>query len=263
MKYNDYYELVKKHLAQYKVKNLKIMEDGVYKRNNKQYAHILPELLKYQNILLTYRDDIISYLQENKIKLHNDFHHLNSSQALCLNLFSPFCITNNLSLILQIMGIDDSIVSYSFEYIQDKKEYTNFDFFINGKKYNYYFEVKYTEQKYDDESMDESHIKKYESIYKEKLREIGNIDIKLFFENYQIFRNIINAKNDKVIFVLPKQREDMIEKINSIKKIVNCSQNIYILTLEEIVNISRYSNNDKLKSNYIEFKEKYLTTAST
>ena len=81
---------VKRHLADYKKERLQIVEDGVFKQNKKHYKHILPENLKELNIIEIYRKEFWDYSFMNEdIKLHVDFHHLNSSQAMCFNLFYP------------------------------------------------------------------------------------------------------------------------------------------------------------------------------
>ena len=55
----------------------------------KFYPHILPKEKKDLNIIEGIRNDFWPYLNKTDIKLHQYFHHLNSSQALCFNLFFP------------------------------------------------------------------------------------------------------------------------------------------------------------------------------
>lgn len=261
--YTEYYESIKSHLKAYKNNTLGIIEDGIYKGNNLSYGHILPDYRKYENITANYRKDFIKYLQTTKIKLHKDFHHLNSSQALCFNLFFPFIVENKFSILFKCLGVIDNVKNCELEYIEDQNEFTNYDFYINGEKAKYYFEVKYTEKRFDDEEMDVSHIKKYESIYKDKLAKIGNIKIEYFFENYQIFRNILNAVNGIVVFIIPNQRKDLYERLVEVKSKVNCQNTIYILPIEDIIKMAVSNDMDRFKSSFIEFREKYLTTAST
>lgn len=78
----------KEHLSIYKVKNMKILECGTWINNNKAYSYILPNNQK--NILPLYRNQLLNTLNKHEnqyIKLHTVFHHMNSSQALCFNFF--------------------------------------------------------------------------------------------------------------------------------------------------------------------------------
>jgi len=85
-----------KNLIRYKKEKLHIFEPGIYRYNgqNIKKDHILPlnqDIDKYNNLIDRYRIKFIDFneTQPRKIKLHKYFHHLNSSQALCINLFFP------------------------------------------------------------------------------------------------------------------------------------------------------------------------------
>lgn len=80
---------IKNNLTNYKKKNFPELTDGRWKKNNKTYSHILPEENKFDNLLPKYKNELLIYLGKNHIKLHSDFHHLNSSQAMCFNFFLP------------------------------------------------------------------------------------------------------------------------------------------------------------------------------
>lgn len=75
----NYTDKAKEHLAKYKSKNFPKLGNGIWKGNNKRYSHILPEEYQFDNLLPNYKDMLATYLIEQKIKLHKDFHHLNSS----------------------------------------------------------------------------------------------------------------------------------------------------------------------------------------
>ena len=120
-----------KHLSEYKVEVLKITGNGKWWKNHKEYSHILPLDKKNENIINSdIKEDLISLLDEDSI--HLGFHHLNSSQALALNLFGPLVIKKHLEMIdeMNILGKSTGI----FEYIENQMEYTNFDFFCNRWK---------------------------------------------------------------------------------------------------------------------------------
>jgi hypothetical protein len=98
--HKKFVNIVKEHLSQYKNNVLHISVNGKYKDG--EYGHILPKENKSLNILpSSFYDEIIGEI--DKVKLHQFFPHLNSSQALCFNLFYPLLLskdTKNLSEIL-------------------------------------------------------------------------------------------------------------------------------------------------------------------
>ena len=90
-----YRDRVLPHLTNYKKHSLRVVEDGIWakSRSGQTYPHILPADQYRLNILETIRDAFFAYEESHPIKFHTDFHHLNSSQALCFNLFFPLCCT--------------------------------------------------------------------------------------------------------------------------------------------------------------------------
>lgn len=97
--------------------------------------------------MASYRTELTNYIETAKIHLYQDFHHLNSSQAVCLNFFYPFIEENQLPLLLDILHIKNEDIELSeFEKVISRAEGTNFDFYIklkSGKQI--FFEIKYTE----------------------------------------------------------------------------------------------------------------------
>ena len=141
-------KLIKNHLASYKLNTLKVTQDGVWWKNKKKYKHILPKSMYIENIINKgFQADLLKLI--NTKDFHLGFHHLNSSQALALNLFGPLVCTKKVSILGELLHIpiSDTFVS-EFEYIENPNENTNFDFFIKGNNFNIYFEVKYTEAKF-------------------------------------------------------------------------------------------------------------------
>ena len=89
MRHDEFQQRAKQWLSTYKRDVLGVEEDGIWLRNRKAYPHILPQE-KYQlNILPSFRDEFWKWFPSQRIQLHSDFHHLNSSQAVCFNLFFP------------------------------------------------------------------------------------------------------------------------------------------------------------------------------
>jgi hypothetical protein len=244
------------HLSKYKENTLHINYE--YKINYKGkeiiYKHFLPKEDKYLNILPSFYHDIIKNellksIEEKKLSLHDGFTHLNSSQALCFNLFYPILIEKEYSFIYDHIQNNDT--EYAFEYVEDKNEETNFDLFINNNNRKYYFEIKYTEENFGSTQMDERHLEKYENIYKQKLSEFNGIDINTFKKYYQLFRNIMYCSNGITFFVFSNKRKDLEKVVNKAKERYcneNQRENIKILFIEEIINkIMETSKNKNIK----------------
>jgi hypothetical protein len=82
----NYQAEMQQHLAKYRAQRLGIFEEGMYK--GQPYPHILPWRFRFLNLLEAFQSEIQSYLQSNRlIRLHQYFHHLNSSQAFAFNFF--------------------------------------------------------------------------------------------------------------------------------------------------------------------------------
>jgi len=257
MKYKN--ETVKQHLGLYKIEELAIKGNGIWVNNKKEYEHIIPEKQKEKNLIeKTYYTNLIDFAFNNKIKLHSGFHHMNSSQALTLNLFVPLIVEHQMVIVLKLLGIHDQIEKSVFEHIEDKSEYTNFDFFIKGIKENIFFEVKYTEDKFGSTKPDQNHVEKYEQIYKNPLKEIAEVSEAEFFKEYQLWRNIIYSTRGVVVFVFPKFRVDLtLEVENAIKKLKN-NDRVKILFIEDILEKVIETNNHSLIEHFNEFAKKYL-----
>jgi hypothetical protein len=125
-----YREAMWPHLADYKVSALGIAQNGIWRKNRKKYPHILPFEHQRLNILEPYRDDFWEYFRSANIRLHTDFHHLSSSQAMCFNLFFSFLAegNRNLQLLSNVFAVDGVITSARFEVVINPAEGTNFDF---------------------------------------------------------------------------------------------------------------------------------------
>lgn len=169
-------------------------EQGIWKGNGKRYPHILPEGKQALNILEPYRDAFWKSVH-GKAKLHQDFHHLNSSQALCFNLFAPFLLDGQHALLYDILdvgfsGSESGPRDCGFERVFETAENTNFDLFLQPDlDTRLYFEVKYTENGFGTAPDDERHRDKLETIYRPRLAGKvvpGCLEAPMFFQNYQI-----------------------------------------------------------------------------
>lgn len=216
MKYKEFNERVLESLVNYKEKVMHIKGKGVWSKNNKSYPHILPD--SSSNLL----PQAAKFKQLPSIKLHTGAAHLNSSQMMCINFFSPLFKDDKrlIELICKQLNLpitpDMKITNKQFEYTPNGPKHTNFDFYVElstGEKF--YFEIKYTERKFGGVSIDskypERYEKEWECFYKDqtdKSKYFKDILQKDFYKNYQINRNIAyitaeNAEREFVCFVYP------------------------------------------------------------
>ncbi len=237
-------------LSEYKMTNL-TNKQGYWR--NLPYDHILPYGLYEKNIIEAFRDDFWKYYKGTDIKLHQYFHHLNSSQALCFNLFFPLfhydkkLLTYVLHRIIEIAPtfktskenikklfaiksgrlfdkfenkleeeflVNNVFMTCEFEKVLDTNEETIFDFFVQLQQgHRVLFEIKYTESEFGKTIADESHIHKYDTIYKprlEKLLRSEFINQDFVFKNYQMVRNLSYIDDlTTVVFIFPEANQDL------------------------------------------------------
>jgi len=225
MRQDEFQKRTKQWLSRYKREVLGVEEDGLW-RNGQPYPHILPKKEQWLNILPSFRDEFWKWLREQHtqfgvdyIRLHRDFHHLNSSQAVCFNLFFPLMIANPQGLppLLSVLGMDGvpdqggHWESTRFEFQPVAAEGTCIDFSLllkSGTRVN--FEVKYSESEFGSAEPDDSHLAKFERVYKSRLA--GRFAEPFcradqFLKHYQIARNIwclAEDGEDFAVFLFPK-----------------------------------------------------------
>ncbi|NLW18381.1 MAG: hypothetical protein GXY81_01650 [Candidatus Cloacimonetes bacterium] len=235
---------VLKHMGDYKREVLKIEDNGKWWLNKKEnhfvtHDHILPVIdgessaqkysdnnIRKQNILPEYRNECWDYIKKEKINLHRFFHHLNSSQAMCLNLFYPF-VVNDLSNASIISAIQSKcretipiegprLMNYNFEYESSLDRYngqkpTNFDLCISGESTKLLFEVKYTEEGFGgiDKKKKATYVEKYKNLYEKMASKVISNEWNKcdnFIDNYQIMRNLVHIDNSTyLIFLYPEK----------------------------------------------------------
>ncbi len=265
------------HLSKYKQINLGIYEDGYWTNkdgDNIEYSHILPDSeIKKNLIYSSYRDSMEKTYNTEKDKIHPGFKNLNSSQAFAFNFFQPI-IDENLYYDLLELVSDNIFLSdknhqgqtFLHKYEKDNTEdKTQFDFYIENKYLNVSFEVKYTENGFGSADYD-SHKGKWETIYKQKLDKLlgpNKILPEEFFENYQIWRNILFTldENHFSCFLYPCFRKDdlTIEINQTLDKYPKLKEKIIIIYADDFVEkILKGDYSENLKLHYQEFKNKYL-----
>lgn len=226
------------------------------------------------NIIENYREEFYSSTK-SKINYHKYFHHLNSSQALCANLFFPLMFENKLNLILEMLNISkaeqiQSCFEKESEVETGSRRKTNFDFFMklpDGTKI--YFEIKYTEEEFGKTKDDNEHRAKFKETYQPLLKNNAFIkreyhEILSFFDKYQIMRNLCHIdKQSHVVFVYPTENKKIHKQalLAQKKLLTDKGKNkFHIMPINTIVNaILENEPSEKIQNHYVEFNEKYLS----
>lgn len=265
---NQTIEELKGELGKYKENVLCVTEQGTYnyKGKSKSYSHILPKEEADKNII-----DSALKLDFNNVKKHALFNHLNSSQALCLNLFGPL-VADRLDLLNPLLGFDvKDCVNSQFEFVDDLiHDSSNFDFFIETKKHErLYFEIKYTESSIHTTCRAKDADARYRRLYSKPMEIIlknkNCIPMNVFCKQYQLWRNICHVAYDHcdVFFVFPEFREKLKVQVEEAKKLLKpeYQNRVHILTVDVICNTILNSAGEKYKAHYQEFKNKYFPSS--
>jgi hypothetical protein len=263
------------HLGKYKKEVLEIEEKGIfiYRKRKIPLHHILPKKDIEHNIILPYQEEF-NKLREEGLKLHRYFHHLNSSQALCINLFLPLILDKRLDIVLDVLGIENNkVINSCFEKeselekvgLKDRK--TNFDFFIECSK-KIFFEIKYTEREFGKAKKDGSHKEKFIKTYQPLLRVNGYIKqeykgVDSFLNYYQIMRNLVHINsNSFVVFLYPEANKNVHDQAEESRNFLTDKgkDRFKILLLERIIDgiMKRIKTEKKLLEHYKAFKLKYI-----
>lgn len=273
----DFGQMMKDHLSNYKVKKLAITRPEKWRGGHLDYHYILPANKRELNLLDNYRQETHQYINDNAVKLHQYFHHLNSSQAVCFNFFYPLIAENQLPLLLKVLHLkDEEISEWSFEKMLGEGERTNFDFYLklkSGKEV--LFEIKYTEDGFGKVTDDPKYQKQYKNVYQKMLEGKIRSDIDVYpalLKNYQLLRNIAYVKQGAermVVFICPENNAKLHKQFNYVMKHMvepSVQPSIRMLTWESLLReVTHQLKLDskmswKLKDHYREFEDKYFPT---
>lgn len=242
----------------YKSEIMRVAEPGIWR--GKHYAHILPTEHAQENILPAYRDAFWRYQQTSPrpVPLHQYFHHLNSSQALAINLFFPIVMGDEYATkrLLKACRLPAGKVKGEFEVVFDHREKTTFDFVLtydDGR--TVLFEVKYSENGFGTApaAMWEAKYRtKFEEHYRPHLQ--GHIDErwldrKSIQKHYQILRNVTYVSKfarkapTTVVFVAPYANEALTSDFLCIADIANNlgRTSVDLIDLQQILEELRYA----------------------
>jgi hypothetical protein len=214
----QYQKALERHLADYKRRRLGVQRSGEFKRKNTivSHPHILPKDLYLLNILEPFRDEFRLFRASHGIKLHKDFHHLNSSQALAFNLFLPFFQdgTKACERLLRALDVPGTVDDWRFEHVVDKSERTNVDVSWHDPEAGWTLcEVKLSEREFGAAKADARHRRKFDRIYAPRLRTQVDerfLQFDAFVAHYQLLRNVSLLTRPgvaRLVFLLPQQNE--------------------------------------------------------
>lgn len=269
------------HLAYYKENELGINEPGIYNYRRREIPkrHILPTKEIEKNILEKYRTDFFTSIKDKSIKLHPCFHHLNSSQAMCINLFYPLMQEHSLDDFLQFAEINlDAPITGEFEkeseIEKNAQRLTSFDFYMKDScSRKVFVEVKYTEsgfgkaQRSKDEDREKYH-NKFEVTYLPLLKKATRFlnprycEETAFLDNYQLMRNLVHIDDDSHLILLFPSANDL-----ALKEATHAKDNFLtkegqerfrIVYLEDLVSfLLKEMEDEALECYYKEFASKY------
>lgn len=242
----------KKHLQEYSYK--KHLPVGGFFRKKGPYGHILD--VDKSRVGLIEKYNLVSGLKFDFIpikKIHMYANHLNSSQVLCYNFFRPMLNDDHtpkqeLIDLLKRNGVtvsEKAKCDFEYDGYSDyKNEGTEFDFHILDGEVEIFFEIKYTEDGFGSAPKDKRHKNKYNETYLMMLKECQCLENKTlemddFFENYQLYRNVLRITNPQkyTVFITAKGNQKTYSQLNSflcnIKK--EYKKNVLALNWEDLI----------------------------
>lgn len=272
----EFRDLACAHLSNYRKNVLGLQDEGIFHYRGRQIpiGHILPCDDQELNILAPYRDTFLKSPHRSSIKLHKYFHHLNSSQALCINLFFPLIASQRNDLLLHVLGAPADmkpIPRFEAESILEKnaKRRTSFDFHLpctTGRQV--FVEVKYTENSFGGALHDEHHIHKYHDTYQELVTRSPFLvekcrDCTHFLDNYQVMRNLVHLDHQSdVVFLFPRMNQNVKKQAENAREhfvAEHARHKLRILFLEDVVaELKQKTRNEPLGEYYAAFEQKYL-----
>jgi hypothetical protein len=276
----SYEERLRAHLAKYKFRVLRVLESGAWRGARTgvlaKRPYILPPEQHRLNILAPFRERFWAEFDaasgERRLRLHRDFAHLNSSQAMAFNLFYPLVANRDWAraFLQGVLGLKDAAPrTLAFEYAEDPEEGTHFDFFIELERSGkIYLEARLCELAFGAADLDERHSEKLARVYAPRLSALVEpkwLEPDAFFRRYQLLRSFCYLdKPDSLLFiVLPRANEPLRKALEVLPDITagalrNRVRTLYLEELLEKLPALLRGRDEALKAHYREFGEKYL-----
>jgi hypothetical protein len=267
-----FHERCVQHLRTYKSEVMGIDEPGIWR--GRSYDHILPLAHAAENILPHYREAFWRFQTHSRraVPLHQHFHHLNSSQAMAINLFFPILAGDEHATrkLLNAMRLPVEKVTGEFEVQYDAREKTCFDFVLryeDGR--TVLFEVKYSENGFGSarpEMWETKYRAKFDTFYRTHLA--GHLDSRWLARaaverHYQILRNISylsRIRDSSLVFLVPFQNEALANDLACLDDIRrgDLRSRISVISLESLVDrLSTGSEQRPFAEHMDDFNRKY------
>lgn len=275
----NFRDIACRHLAAYKTDVLKVNEPGLfrYRGRDLEKGHILPFSEQHKNIIEPYRDRFWRFWESgySHDDLHRYFHHLNSSQALCFNLFYPLIAESSLAVFLDYLGIlaESSRYEPCFEKastLENARRKTSFDFYVRYADASEIFvEVKYTEDGFGEAAKDSEHRQKFKETYLHLVRQSAYLqpdcaDEDFFLTHYQLLRNLVHiTAHGMVVLLFPKANKEVLAEACLAQDRFLTEQGrarLRLVYLEDLLPyLERRLTGQELGRYYRSFREKYLS----
>ena len=272
----SYQDRLRAHLSKYKFRVLGVTASGTWKGPRTGavagHPHVLPAEHARLNILAPYRERFWAEFAGGEGRpLQGDFAHLNSSQAMCFNLFYPLVVDRAwaAAFVQNVLGVKDTPRTLAFEYVEDPEENTHFDFFVqldSGAKI--YFETKLAELGFGTVDLDAQARERLRQLYAPRLA--GLVDARwlepdAFFRRYQLLRNfaVLDRPDNLLYLVVPRANESISQALRILPELTAgaLQERVRVLHLEDALERVKpllRGRDEALKNHYREFREKYL-----
>ncbi len=265
------------HLSDYRKNFLGIEEEGIFLHRGTPHrkGHVLPGGLERQNLLPPY-GELFFASEHGATKLHRYFHHLNSSQGLCINLFFPLLKEGALPLLIRSLGSDMKLpvqgIFESTSRLEKAERRTSFDFHLrNQEARDLFVEVKYTEDGFGGATIDEAHLDKFRDTYSPLLENSAYLaedcnDPAFFLKHYQVLRNLVHiSPQSEVVFLFPRANGKVAEQAAHAREVLltdSGRERMRIVFLEDLVaELVAACRGTRLGGYYESFRSKYLDFA--
>jgi hypothetical protein len=262
------------HLSEYRKIILGIDEEGIFNYGGREHrkGHVLPSGSKLRNLLEPYGNSF-RLSEHGQVKHHQFFHHLNSSQALCFNLFFPLLVEGEHALLAQsLRSTIQPPYKSTFEKesdIEQARRRTSFDFHIrDDERREVFIEVKYTEDGFGGAKNDEEHQYKFRNTYEPLLQQNEYLKKEcrsqtFFLKNYQILRNMVHiTPQSEVRFLIPRANTVVAKQAENAREefLSESGRKLFrIIYLEDLVShLIDACQGGKLDGYYQSFDQKYL-----
>lgn len=261
-------ETLQAQLARYKRDELEVSEDGLWVRNGRPYAHILPASASALNLCVPLQAELLALIDKHpNWTRHRDFHHLNSSQAMCWNLLMPaLVVPGGLNALSAALSTPAPVKAVDFETILDPVESTNFDSVLELKDGSLtYIEAKLTEREFGSATTNKQRECKRTELYIPRLRDKVPdrlLEEKGFFANYQLLRNLsyLRSPADRLLLLLPRAHTGLVQQAASFRELVLApwQSQVALVFVEDLIDRLASQLQAAARLHYEECRRKYV-----